>query len=82
MARFHTSLAQYERAHPIAVGDEVVVKLAEAVPVTGGLTLELVEHDGKGVANAGRGRRGGPPPRRKAGQAKAAAGKKKLRKRR
>jgi ribonuclease R len=66
----------------IAVGDKVVVKLAEAVPVTGGLTLELVEHDGQAVANAGRGRRGGPPPRRKVGQAKAAAGKKKLRKRR
>jgi len=64
----------------ISVGDKVVVKLAEAVPVTGGLVLELVEHAGQGTVRPGRGRRAGPPPRRKAGQAKIA--KQKLRKRR
>jgi ribonuclease R len=40
----------------------VVVKLAEAVPVTGGLTLELVEIDGKRPPKrSGTSRRGGAP---------------------
>ncbi|WP_430449946.1 ribonuclease R [Rhodophyticola sp.] len=73
----------------IGIGQEVTVKLAEAVPVTGGLTLELVSIDGEIVRHGpGGGRnsgRRGKAPRRKAGQsrAKAAKGKKKvLRKRR
>ncbi len=50
----------------IGIGDRVTVKLAEAVPVTGGLTLELIEIDGKHTPV----RRGRPgtSPRRKAGQ--------------
>ncbi|PWK59947.1 ribonuclease R [Roseicyclus mahoneyensis] len=57
----------------IGIGDRVTVKLAEAVPVTGGLTLELIEIDGKHTPV----RRGRPgtSPRRKAGQvAKKRAG--------
>jgi ribonuclease R len=55
----------------IGIGDRVLVKLAEAVPVTGGLILELLEHDGKAPAG-GRGRgRGKPPTRRKAGSTRA-----------
>ncbi len=67
----------------IGLGARVVVKLAEAVPVTGGLTLELVEIDGKNVPQGPRGRRGSAP-RRKAGQAraKAAKTKKKLQRKR
>ena len=58
----------------ISIGDRVVVKLAEAVPVTGGLTLELVEIDGKRPPkgsvrprSGGKGRGRGKPakPRRK-----------------
>ena len=53
----------------IGVGDRVTVKLAEAVPVTGGLTLDLIEIDGKHTPTR-RGRpRPGSGPRRKAGQA-------------
>jgi len=67
----------------IGLGARVVVKLAEAVPVTGGLTLELVEIEGKNVPQGQRGRRGSAP-RRKAGQAraKAAKTKKKLQRKR
>lgn len=58
----------------ISIGDRVLVKLAEAVPVTGGLILELLEHDGKAPAQGarrGNGRgRGKPPARRKAGASK------------
>ncbi|MEL6702121.1 MAG: hypothetical protein AAFO58_10670, partial [Pseudomonadota bacterium] len=47
----------------------VTVRLAEAVPVTGGLLLELLEIDGSGVAKGpSRGR--GKPPKRKFGAAK------------
>jgi ribonuclease R len=54
----------------IGIGDRVTVKLAEAVPVTGGLVLDLVEIDGRQLPTT-RGRRGksGGPMRRKAGQA-------------
>jgi ribonuclease R len=41
----------------IAIGDKVEVRLAEAVPVTGGLTLELIGFEGKEMPKrAGRGR--------------------------
>ena len=57
----------------IGIGDRVTVKLAEAVPVTGGLTLELIEIDGRHTP-VRRGRPGANP-RRKAGQvAKKRAG--------
>ncbi|WP_044006218.1 ribonuclease R [Jannaschia sp. CCS1] len=63
----------------ISIGDRVLVKLAEAVPVTGGLILELLEHDGKAPSRgSGRGaRKGGgrgrgkPPARRKVSASKA-----------
>jgi len=46
----------------ISVGQRVTVRLAEAIPVTGGLTLELLELEGKSMPRGGRfkGRRGGP----------------------
>ncbi len=44
----------------------VVVRLAEAVPVTGGLMLELLEVDGKAMSSGGSGGRGGPVRRRAA----------------
>ena len=52
----------------IGIGDRVTVKLAEAVPVSGGLVLDLVEIDGRQApVRRGRGKPGGPM-RRKAGQ--------------
>ncbi len=77
------TLTGAETGLQIGLGARVVVKLAEAVPVTGGLTLELVEIDGKSAPQGPRGRRGAAP-RRKAGQAraKAAKTKKKLQRKR
>jgi ribonuclease R len=59
----------------IGIGQRVVVKLAEAVPVTGGLVLELVEIDGAAIAAGGRGRKGGRYQPRKPGAASAKAAK-------
>jgi ribonuclease R len=59
----------------IGIGQRVVVKLAEAVPVTGGLVLELVEIDGATIAAGGRGRKGGRYQPRKPGAANAKAAK-------
>jgi ribonuclease R len=59
----------------IGIGQRVVVKLAEAVPVTGGLVLELVEIDGATIAAGGRGRKGGRYQPRKPGPAGAKAAK-------
>ena len=48
----------------ISLGDRVVVRLAEAAPVTGGLALELITHEGKQLPQgSGRGRRGKPVKR-------------------
>ncbi|WP_071675843.1 ribonuclease R [Nioella nitratireducens] len=58
----------------IGIGQRVVVKLAEAVPVTGGMTLELLEIEGAPVKR-GPGHRRGASPRRKAGQARAKSAK-------
>lgn len=60
----------------IGIGQRVTVRLAEAVPTTGGLTLELVEVEGRSIAKGPQGRRGKPPRRRdtqnaKAGEARA-----------
>jgi ribonuclease R len=54
----------------IGVGARVTVRLAEAVPVTGGLVLELLDIEGKGMPAGGRARpgRGGA---RKPGKAAA-----------
>ncbi len=59
----------------IGIGQRVVVKLAEAVPVTGGLVLELVEIDGATITSGGRGRKGGRYQPRKPGAAGAKAAK-------
>ena len=69
----------------LSVGVPVLVRLAEAVPVTGGLMLELLEIDGKrvptGRANA---RRSGKPVSRKGNKARIKSSKaaKKVRRRR
>jgi ribonuclease R len=52
----------------IAIGDKVEVRLAEAVPVTGGLTLELVGFEAKEMPRRVGRARPGAPPRRKAGK--------------
>jgi ribonuclease R len=54
----------------IGVGQRVTVRLAEAVPVTGGLLLELLDIEGRGVP-AGKPARGGRYQPRKPGRAAA-----------
>ncbi|MCB1348598.1 MAG: VacB/RNase II family 3'-5' exoribonuclease, partial [Maritimibacter sp.] len=51
----------------LSVGQRVLTRLAEAIPVTGGLMLELIEVEGKGLAGAGgaRPRGTGPVARRR-----------------
>ncbi|MBK1634906.1 ribonuclease R [Rhodovulum adriaticum] len=56
----------------IGIGQRVTVRLAEAVPVTGGLTLELLALDDKALPKGGR-RSGGKPPKRKLARAKGKA---------
>jgi ribonuclease R len=58
----------------IGIGQRVTVRLAEAVPVTGGLMLDLLEIEGKEMPGGPSARRGGPV-RRRAGAAKAKAAK-------
>lgn len=58
----------------IGIGQRVTVKLAEAIPVTGGLVLELLEIDGAGLP-VGKSRKGGRFNPRKPGAAKAKAAK-------
>ncbi|ARE40085.1 3'-to-5' exoribonuclease RNase R [Rhodovulum sp. P5] len=58
----------------IGIGQRVTVRLSEAVPVTGGLTLELLSIEDKAV-RTGPTRVRGRPARRKVGQAKAKAAK-------
>lgn len=60
----------------IGIGQRVTVRLAEAIPTTGGLTLELVEIEGRGIPAGSRVARGKGPRRRdvtsaKAGEARA-----------
>jgi ribonuclease R len=55
----------------IGVGQRVTVKLLEALPVTGGIALELISLDGKDMPRGPTGFRGrGKPPRRKLAKAK------------
>lgn len=55
----------------IAIGQRALVRLAEATPTTGGITLELLEIDGKPLPKGG-GSRGGKTHRgRRVGQSKA-----------
>jgi len=56
----------------IGVGQRVTVRLAEAVPVTGGLLLDLLAIEGDTVKPGASAKRG-KPVRRKAGKAKAKA---------
>ncbi len=49
----------------LGLGQRVTVRLAEAVPVTGGLMLELIEADGKAPKRGPVSRRRGGPVRRK-----------------
>ncbi|MDU8927553.1 ribonuclease R [Alisedimentitalea sp. MJ-SS2] len=61
------TLTGSDTGHEIALGDRVVVRLAEAAPVTGGLALELITHEGKSLpqgSGSGRGRRGKPAKRK------------------
>ena len=53
----------------ITVGQRVLVRLAEATPVTGGIMLELLEIDGKALPSGG-GRTSRGPTRRKATKAR------------
>ena len=55
----------------IGIGQRVRVRLAEAVPLTGGLMLELLELEGKPLPRGG-GRGGKGPMRRRATQARLA----------
>ena len=55
----------------IGIGQRVTVRLAEAVPITGGLMLELLEIENRALPAGGRGRGKGGPARRKAAHAKA-----------
>ncbi|SDJ69049.1 ribonuclease R [Aliiruegeria lutimaris] len=62
----------------IGLGQRVVARLTEAVPVTGGLMLELLEIEGEKAGGgsgrgAGGGRGGSKPVRRKQGKARASA---------
>lgn len=50
----------------LGLGQRVTVRLAEAIPVTGGLMLELIEADGKAPRRGPMSRRRGGPVRRKA----------------
>ena len=56
----------------IGIGQRVTVRLTEAVPVTGGLLLELIELEGKTLPQGGRGGKRGRPLRRKPTQARLA----------
>ncbi len=48
----------------ISIGQRVKVKLAEAVPVTGGIALDLIELEGKEVESGGRSPAGRSPRRK------------------
>jgi ribonuclease R len=54
----------------LSVGQPVLVRLAEAVPITGGLMLELLEAGGAPVSPAGQTRRGTRPVSRKGGKSR------------
>ncbi|NND41184.1 MAG: RNB domain-containing ribonuclease, partial [Silicimonas sp.] len=60
----------------IALGQKVTVRLSEAVPVTGGLILDLLEVDGDGVPSAPP-RKRGKPVRRKPSKARKKSAKSK-----
>ncbi|SNS94219.1 ribonuclease R [Tropicimonas sediminicola] len=55
----------------ISLGQRVLVRLTEAVPVTGGLMLELLSLDGEQIAPSSAPRNRGKPTRRMPGKTKA-----------
>ena len=59
----------------IRLGQRVLVRLAEAAPVTGGVVLDLLELDGKPPSKSGNRRGRGRPVKRKAGAHKKRAAK-------
>ncbi len=59
----------------ITVGQRVLVRLAEATPVTGGIMLELLELDGKELPSGGGPGRSRGPTRRKQSKARKKAAK-------
>lgn len=56
----------------IGIGQRVTVRLSEAVPLTGGLLLELLEVEGRPLPQGGGGRGGKGPMRKRATQARLA----------
>ncbi len=68
------TLVGADTATTLSVGQRVTVRLAEAVPVTGGLMLELLALEGGPMPGGASGRRGGPVKRR-AGMARAKSAK-------
>ena len=58
------TLSGSETGTAIGVGQRVTVRLAEAVPLTGGLMLELIELEGRPIASGPSRKRGGGPRRR------------------
>ena len=64
------TLTGEETGLTLGLGVPVTVRLAEAVPVTGGLTLELLTVDGKALPKGSGGRRGKGPVRRKANKSR------------
>ncbi|MDO5706880.1 MAG: RNB domain-containing ribonuclease, partial [Paracoccus sp. (in: a-proteobacteria)] len=67
----------------IGIGQRVLVRLTEAIPTTGGLTLELLELEGSVIAKGPKGgRRKGGPIRRKPTQARLAEVKRAAKRRR
>ncbi|WP_457649755.1 ribonuclease R [Profundibacter sp.] len=69
------TLTGEETGLTLGLGVPVTVRLAEAVPVTGGLTLELLTVDGKALPKGSGGRRGKGPVRRKANKSRKKAAK-------
>jgi len=69
------TLTGEETGLTLGLGVPVTVRLAEAVPVTGGLTLELLTVDGKALPKGSGGRRGRGPVRRKANKSRKKAAK-------
>lgn len=55
----------------ITMGARAVVRLAEAVPLTGGLLFELLEAEGFGKPGTPRRQKSGSGPKRKLGKARA-----------
>ena len=68
------SLVGADTGMTLSVGQRVTVRLAEAVPVTGGLMLELLAVEG-GPLSGGTSARRGDPVRRRAGMARAKSAK-------